>query len=242
MKIALISDIHGNNVALQAVLDDIRKNAVEKIVCLGDVATLGPEPLVIIDELQKIECSYIMGNHDEFLLDDKLIHRYTEAPVIIDAVDWCRKIMTAEALDFIRTFKRTMRISMGDEFELLLFHGSPHSNMEDILATTPVDHLDKFIDGEAASVMAGGHTHIQMLRRHRGTLIINPGSVGLPFLEYVGGRPPTVMPFAEYAIVQYEQGKISVDLKRIYLEKEILRKKCAKVDFPLSNMLIEQYT
>lgn len=241
MKIALISDIHGNYVALQAVLADIRKNAVEKIICLGDVATLGPEPLLIIEELQKLECSCIMGNHDEFLLNDKLIHRYTEAPIIIDAVDWCREIMSAEALDFIRTFKRSLRVSMGDEIELMLYHGSPNSNMEDILATTSADQLDKIFYGVTASVMAGGHTHIQMLRQYRGMLIINPGSVGLPFLEYVAGKPPTIMPCAEYAIVHYEGGNISVDLKRILLDKEILKKTCAKVDFPLSNMLIEQY-
>jgi predicted phosphodiesterase len=90
MRIALISDLHGNEVALQAVLEQIDRIGVERLVCLGDVATLGPRPGAILRMLKERGCPCILGNQDAFLLERDLIHRYTEAPVIIEAVDWCR--------------------------------------------------------------------------------------------------------------------------------------------------------
>ena len=71
MRVALISDIHGNEVALRAVLEEIESEGIEQIVCLGDVATLGPRPGRVIDLIEGLDCPCIMGNHDEFLLDEK---------------------------------------------------------------------------------------------------------------------------------------------------------------------------
>lgn len=68
MRVALISDIHANEVALQAVLDDIARVGVDQIVCLGDVATLGPRPGATIQTLRDLACPCIQGNHDAFLL------------------------------------------------------------------------------------------------------------------------------------------------------------------------------
>ncbi len=74
MRIALISDIHANEVALGAVLDDIERTGVDRVVCLGDVATLGPRPESVLDRIRQMDCPCIMGNHDAFLLDPELIH------------------------------------------------------------------------------------------------------------------------------------------------------------------------
>lgn len=93
-------------------------------------------------------------------------------------MDWCRAQLSAGELDFVRTFQGRLEIPLGGGATLLLFHGSPRSHMEDLLATTPPDDLDRLLDGHRATVMAGGHTHIQMLRQHRGALLVNPGSVG----------------------------------------------------------------
>ena len=69
MRLALISDIHGNYSALQAVLDDLSLQHADSIVCLGDIATNGPQPKQVIAEMQKIGCPSIVGNHDQALLD-----------------------------------------------------------------------------------------------------------------------------------------------------------------------------
>src|SRR4051794_15958575 len=107
MRLALISDLHGNELALQAVLRDSKRHGVDQLICLGDVATLGPRPAAVIDILRDFDCPCIMGNHDAFLLDPALIHTYTEFPVIVEAVDWCRDQLSKAHIDFLRTFRST---------------------------------------------------------------------------------------------------------------------------------------
>jgi predicted phosphodiesterase len=165
----------------------------------------------------------ILGNHDAFLLEPDLVQRYTRVPVIVEAIDWCRAQLSRDDLDFVRTFAEGREIPLGNGRNLLLFHGSPDSNRCDLLATTPATELDALLGDRSASVMAGGHTHIQMLRQHRGTWLVNPGSVGMPFREYVAGRRPEIMPYAEYAIIDATTASIGVELRRVPLEKAALR-------------------
>jgi len=241
MRIALISDIHGNEVALKAVLADIGRRGVDEIICLGDVATLGPRPRAVIAILCELGCRCIMGNHDEFLLDPELIQTYPGAAPIAGAVDWCRSQLGRQELDFLRAFSQTIEMPLGPLSTLLLYHGSPTSHMHDILATTAPQDLDELLAGHAATVMAGGHTHIQMLRQHRGHLLVNPGSVGMPFEEYVGGRVPVVLAHAEYATVEDAGGGIHVTLHRLPLEKALLREAMAATDNPLRDAMLKQY-
>jgi hypothetical protein len=71
--------------------------------------------------------------------------------------------------------------------------------------------------------MAGGHTHIQLLRQHRGNWLLNPGSVGMPFRAYVAGQRPEIMPYAEYALLHVVGETLGVELKRVGLERQALR-------------------
>jgi putative phosphoesterase len=244
MRIALISDIHGNQLALDAVLADARMRGVDRFVCLGDVATLGPRPLDVLRTLRDLDCPCIMGNHDEFLLDRALVERYTQVPVIVEAIDWCRAQMSPADLAFVRSFLTQLEIPLDAERSLLLFHGSPESHMHDLLSTTPDAELELAIGGRRAAVMAGGHTHIQMLRQHRGTLLINPGSVGMPFRQFVAGSRPEIMPYAEYALIDATEGPIGVDLRRVPLNKSALRAATREWRNPpamLSADLLQQY-
>lgn len=241
MRVALISDLHGNEIALRAVLEDAERAGVDQLVCLGDVATLGPAPEAVIDLLRGLGCPCIMGNHDAFLLEPELIHTYSEAPFIIAAVDWCRETLSARALDFVRGFLPRLELALSPEARLFVFHGSPRSHMEDLLATTPAEALELALGEHRAEVMAGGHTHVQMLRQHRGTLLVNPGSVALPFREYVGGKQPTLLPQAEYAIVEAGGGGIEVRLKRVAVDHPAMRRAALASSNPLGKMLAAMY-
>jgi predicted phosphodiesterase len=97
------------------------------------------------------------------------------------------------------------------------------------------------LSGHDAMIVASGHTHIQMLRQHRGRLLVNPGSVGLPFREHVAGAVPSVMAHAEYAIVDASRSQLSVELHRIELDRRALREALSSSDLPLGDMLIRQY-
>jgi putative phosphoesterase len=217
VRVALISDLHANEIALEAVLADAQSAGYDQLVCLGDVATLGPRPHQVLARLRDLGCRNVMGNHDEFMLDEALIHTYSELPVLVSSVNETRAALTPEEIDFIRSFERTVELE-----GVLLFHGTPRSNMEDLLATTPAEEVDEMLDGKQALVLAGGHTHLQMLRQHKGMLLVNTGSLGMPFREYASGGPPVILAHAEYAIVEVRRDQVSVDLRRVPLDRHAL--------------------
>jgi putative phosphoesterase len=239
-RIALISDIHANEVALRAVLADIRRTGVDQVVCLGDVATLGPCPNAVIEILGELGCRCILGNHDEFLLDAELVHTYSRAPQVVASINWTRSRLSRAELDFLRGFERSCEMRLAKS-TVHLFHGSPRSHMEDILASTPPEALDAMLAGTTAAVLAGGHTHIQMLRQHHGRLLVNPGSVGFAFKDHVAGRVPTILSHAEYATIEEFEGVIGVGLRRLALDKSKLRQAQSDTEHPLGPWLREQY-
>jgi putative phosphoesterase len=216
VRLALISDLHGNELALDAVLANAR-GAFDQLVCLGDVTTLGPRPSAVLARLRDLGCPCILGNHDEFMLNAALIHSYSESALIVASVDATRQALTPDELAFMGSFSRTL--AFGD---VLLYHGTPRSNMEDLLADTPAAQVDEMLRGTQALVFAGGHTHLQMVRQHRGVLIVNPGSLGLPFREYTAGAPPVILPHAEYAIVDAGPQGVRIDVRRVPLDRRAL--------------------
>lgn len=241
MRLALLSDLHGNELALMAVLADVAKLGTDRIVCLGDTATLGPRPREVLSQLRELGCDCILGNHDAFMLDPQLIHRYNDAPIIVEAVDWCRSQLSAEELRFIESFAPSLELAL-DATPCFLYHGTPRSHMEDLISTTQAERVDEMLSGRRATVMAGGHTHVPMLRQHRGMLLVNPGSVGAPFEEYVHGKVPRLLPHAEWALVEAKSGRVSVTLHRVELERAALRKAATAVNHPLDSWLATQYS
>jgi len=241
VRVALISDIHGNDVALRAALACIERVGVDLTVCLGDVATLGPRPRETLAMLRDRRCPCIQGNHDAFLLDPAAARAYTDAQVVLDAVDWCRAELTTDDLAFVRSFEPAMTLEPLAGATLALFHGSPRSHTEELLATTPPDVLEELLGRDRATVMAGGHTHLQMLRQHRGTIIVNPGSVGMPFLEHAAGRAPTLLAVVELAVVEISRAGTSVGLQRLPLDLHAALDEVRASKTPLRAMLLEQY-
>lgn len=220
MKLVLLSDIHGNYVALRKVLEDLG-NENHSIVCLGDVAWGGPQPFEVITRLRKLACPVVMGNTDEVLIGTRREnHKRPNALKMKEIGVWCRNILSYSDKAFIKSFKPLVRLDIGGE-QILCYHGSPRSNTEEILAFTDDKKLEEIVVGHGERFLVGGHTHIQMLRRYRNKLIINPGSVGLPF-EVAGKKGTSNPTWAEYAIINYESGNLCVSLKRVEYDVEEL--------------------
>jgi predicted phosphodiesterase len=216
MRIALFSDTHGNLPATEAVLAAIVDEQPEQIVCLGDVAMFGPQPRAVLAAVAELGCPVVMGNTDAWALDPEPHPERDELTTLYNVIEgWGAAQLTADDQRLIRTFQSTVRMALGDGNTLLCYHGSPRSFHEGIEATTPDADLDEILGDEPALICAGGHTHTQMVRRHRHRLIINPGSVGLPFvLRYDDSayNPP----WAEYAMIDYRApSDIQVELRRV---------------------------
>jgi putative phosphoesterase len=241
MRIALISDVHANHVALEAVLAHLGRTPVDHLVCLGDVATLGPEPGRVLETLAARGARCVRGNHDTFLVEPETLAAYTSAPTIVDTIAWCRDRLSAAELAQIQAFPPHLALPLGDGTTLLACHGSPRSATDDLLATTPGEGVDAMLAGVETAVVACGHTHLQLLRQHRGRLLVNPGSVGLPFAEFTGGRTPTLLPHAEYAVVETAAGGVSVSLHRVPVDRAAQRAALAGFDAPLRGFLADAW-
>lgn len=237
MRLALISDLHGNDVALERVFADARTAGYDQLVCLGDVATLGPRPSQVLGRLRDLGCPCLLGNHDEFMLAPELVESYSTIRVLVASVHETRASLSADDVDFIRSFRRTLAVDGG----VFLYHGTPRSNVEDLLVSTPDARVDEMLAGHTATVFAGGHTHLPMVRQHRGALIVNSGSVGAPFREYACNGPPVILSHAEYAIVDMDHGRVSVDLRRVELDRQALRAQVNGWDNPLASSLRAMY-
>jgi putative phosphoesterase len=242
MRIALISDIHGHATGLDAVLNDIDRQNVDQIVCLGDVATIGPQPREVVSRLRRLGCPVVMGNHDAALLNPAAAAEYHIADVLWPTLEWCSGQLDAADMAYLASFKPTIEIALGANLTLTCFHGSPRSPVELVLATTPAAQLETFFAGQTAAVLAGGHSHIQMLRQHLGQLIINPGSVGQPFMRPASpGIVPTLFRWAEYAIVQCVDECLSVELRRVPFDIAAFFAIVAASSLPIKDMVQQQY-
>jgi len=217
LTIALIADIHGNLTALDAVLETLEVEPPDQIVCLGDVAATGPQPREVLRRLRGLECPVVMGNADAELLDvarpdpetDEDSHR------IADISRWCANQLDDTDRTFLASFQPTAEIPLGEKSTLLCCHGSPRSYDDVIVATTSDDELDEMIGDHDATIIAGGHTHIRMLRAYRGREIVNPGSVGLAY-QFFPDRSARVPPWAEFAMLsQADAGAVSIDFRRV---------------------------
>lgn len=93
---------------------------------------------------------------------------------------WGLAQLTVEDIEYVRTFQTTVELPLEDGRSLLCYHGSPRSAWDEIRGGIPDDELREKLGERRAAIMAGGHTHEQFLRRLGETIVLNPGSVGLP--------------------------------------------------------------
>lgn len=223
MRMAIISDVHGNLVSLEAVLADIDRKGIDELICLGDVAASGPRPVECLDTLRKRKIRIVMGNTDErFIGGGKARGKAggKEVHMLEEMDEWASKLLSNADTDFIRTFQPAMTVDLGGGRKMLCYHGSPRSNRELITPSTDHGKLDElFPPGHGYDLYAGGHSHKQMFMRFGRSAILNPGSVGLPFESLPDGRHVNV-PRGEYAVVDATADALNVQLCTIRVDRE----------------------
>jgi putative phosphoesterase len=243
MRIAFISDIHGNFTAFQAVLADINSQSIDQIICLGDAVTLGPQPIEVLNTLRELKCVYVKGNHDAALLNPERTDQYQITDHLIPDLHWCRNQLSPDGLKFIDSFKPMHEINLPNGNTILAFHGSPLSSTDIIQATTPPELLDVYFEGQKADIFIGGHSHIQMLRRYDDKLILNSGSIGNAFkFAFSPGNPVNLLPWAEYMIVNQSGDSLNIDSRRVYFDTDELLKKVKERQMPCADWWLSQYS
>lgn len=203
MRIAFVSDIHGNLPALQAVVADMAPRGVDRVINLGDSLSGPLLPAATAQFLMAQDWLHLGGNHERQLLD-RPIERMSAA----DA--HARARLDPQALGWIAAQRPTHRL----DAEVFLCHGSPRSDIEYFLETvTPnglrlacADEIAQRRGDTPARLIACGHSHLpRALRAPDGCLLLNPGSVGLPGYDDDHPHPHWVdngSPDARYAIAE----------------------------------------
>lgn len=199
-RIAIFSDIHGNVPALEAVLDDLAGQEVDEVLVGGDLVGRGPQGTAVVRRISGLGLRTIGGNHEDYLLS----FRRGEVPEgWLTAGEWAASRWMARELeeDAVR-FIRDLPFSLVPESapELRLVHGTPRSNREGIGPWSREHEIEEHWSRVEEEVLVCAHTHRPLVHNlghqsRRGGLVVNVGSVGLPF-----NRDRR----AQYAILQRE--------------------------------------
>ncbi len=229
MRVALLSDMHGNAVAFRAALADLEARKPDLIVSLGDVAQGGPQPLECVELLRELDCPCVFGNSDGFLLTLDLgaepIEDEEQRERLLTTVRWSREQLGEGGLAFLETFEPTVEVG-----RLLCCHATPKSNEDVILPTSPRDDVERALAGVDAAAVAVGHVHLQWLRRFGQTLWFCVGSVGLVWEHREPLDEMPFEPFCEYALV--DDNQLEIEFRRIPFDVEELIAAAREKDFP----------
>jgi putative phosphoesterase len=165
--IAILSDIHGNYVALEQVLKAVDKMGITEIYCLGDIVGYYPQVNEVCDALRQRGAKCVIGNHDWYMVADSFCDR---SQTVNDTLAYQKKIITKENLEWLKS------LPVHQEFEgLSMVHGG---------WTDPIDEYlepnKEYFDKVGGKYFASGHKHIQRLEDYGDKVYCNPGSVGQP--------------------------------------------------------------
>jgi putative phosphoesterase len=193
VRVAAISDIHGNLPALEAVLADIERDGVDRIVVAGDTIS-GPWPSEVFDLLTDVGALFVRGNVDRLALNGG------EGPI----GEWsARRLGDRRAT--VAEWPLTIRLVVEGLGSVLVCHATPTSDEAIYTRVTPEDHLALLFGHVDADVVVCGHTHVQYDRTlSNGLRIVNPGSVGMPYEGKRGAFWALLGPEIELRCTEYD--------------------------------------
>jgi diadenosine tetraphosphatase ApaH/serine/threonine PP2A family protein phosphatase len=224
MRFAAIADVHGNYLALEAVVADIRAQGIDDIVNLGDMASGPLDARRTMDALMALDAVHVLGNHDRYLIDrppermgswDRPAHAQLDATHL----DWLRKVPPT------RVYRD----------KVFLCHATPDHDevywLETVLPDGTVrmvapEAIEQVAKGVAQPLILCGHSHIaRAVRLADGRMIVNPGSVGSPGYRDKHPFPHVVeagTPDARYAILQLVEGNWHVTFRHVPYDHEAM--------------------
>lgn len=232
MRYGIISDVHSNIEALEAVLGELDALGIDELICLGDIVGYGPNPNECCTMLRERKCISIAGNHDEAAAKDSGIDYFS--PLAREALEWNRAALTRDHLSYLSDLPRERRF---DGFDIV--HGAPVYHFDYILDV--IDAQAAFNRTDAALTFVG-HSHIaevyyqdasrrtyQQRLLHGGRVdispeyryIVNPGSVG---------QPRDRNPQAAFAVI--DVGEAYVDVRRVTYDVRSVQERIEHAHLP----------
>lgn len=205
--IGIISDVHANVIALEAVLAELKNKGAETILCLGDLIGYGPSPNETIDLIRSEGVRCTIGAADERIAYDFARSKRPRAGVADQTLEWTRTVIEPKHVDFLRSLpvQQRMKTPAG---RLRAFHGTPETPAQRMNLNQDPISLVRLLESNRCSILVAGGSHVPFFRRTTNNgLVLNPGSVGLS----LNGEPG-----ADYALISFNsQDEISVKMDKV---------------------------
>jgi putative phosphoesterase len=224
MRFAAIADIHGNYLALEAVIADIRAEGIDDIVNLGDMASGPLDARKTMDALMALDAVHVLGNHDRWLIDrppEKMgsWERPAYAQLEASHLDWLRAVPTTQ---IFRDRVFLCHATPSDDNVYWLEAVTPDGSVR----MAPLETIEKEAKGISQSLILCGHTHIaRAVRLGDGRMVVNPGSVGSPGYSYNVPFPHLIeagTPDARYAILESKGDRWNVTFRHVPYDHEAM--------------------
>lgn len=214
MKIAVLSDIHGNLTALNAVLKDITDAKIDKFIIAGDHIIDCPQHNEVLNRMKSLDAYVIKGNREKYIMDyhygiksDWRSYKQMAAPV------WVHDSLEEDNLKYISELPEQLSISLPQRDSIRVVHGSPFDISEQLYEEKYPERVEKALKEIEESVLICGHTHWSWSKRVFNKLILNPGSVGVPFNK---------RSCAEYAVLTWSDNQWSASHHQVEFNIEEL--------------------
>ena len=222
MRIAILSDIHGNQLALEAVLRDLEdQERCDQLIVAGDLCLNGPRPCEVLQIVQDLHCPVIQGNTD--------LEMVTQAPEKGEkkrsVVSWTREQIGQSGIEYLAGLPFSYRVSNPVARDLLIVHANP-LNLEDAIFPNADDEaLESLLSGldERVGALAFGHLHIAYTRHWRGLLLADVGSCGVPRDEDLR---------AAYGILTWQAGQWEAEIRRVPYDVQAVAKQIKTCGMP----------
>jgi len=244
MRIALLSDIHGNDIAIEAVLDHIEQNGgVDTYWILGDLVAIGHAPIRVMEILRDLPAEIIRGNTERYVCtgdrpgptfeqvkaDENLLPTLVE---VEGNFSWCQGAVTVAGwLEWLSHLPLEYRTKLPDNTDVLCVHASPGTDDGNGINQKMRPHeIEDQLMGCKESLICVGHTHIPFSIDVNGKNIINPGSVSNPLGKDVR---------ASYAIVDASEAGYRVDHHRVDYDQQAVIETLELIKHPARRFIIK---
>ncbi len=216
MRIAIISDVHGNVKALEAVTADVhRRGPFDQVINGGDLVLAGPRPREAMDALMREGYPTVRGNTDEWVAGAP----GGPGPTVA----WARERLTADHLAFLQRLPLAHRVEPREGPPLVVVHATPVSTTDVLGPDAPEEVVTRAFDQARTRTLAYGHIHRPYIRNVAGGLIVNVGSVGLPF---------DGVPRPAWAVFTLEEGRWGAEVLRVAYDHEAVAQDLLASDHP----------
>jgi predicted phosphodiesterase len=244
MRIAILSDVHGNPIALQAVLDEIDSlGGADEYWILGDLVALGHDPLGVLELLETLPLArYIRGNTDHYLVtgEDPIpspeeiradFSQFPHAMRLARSFAWTAGALTSGGwLPWLAALPLEMRVSLPDGTRVLAVHAAPGTDDGDgINIKTSDQEVQALVSGVEADLVLVGHTHTPFDRHAAGVRVVNPGSVSNP-------NPPDLR--AAYALLTCKTDGYQLELRRAEYDRQAVIEAIQAIRHPSADYVI----